>query len=479
MQLWGLLLVVGACHTAKSIPLDIAPTLIPQVPVVAKWNWSTIPTAFHGANKSGYYTSDTIATLATFHMVTVEKWYTPCASQGPTQGPPSCAVEEKIEGLLAKINAINPNTIGILYLNSMFDFQFYTLHGLLLEAEQRGMTSFLRDEHGEILSLCNDGDVYCNITTFDWTQPHVRDLWLETMTNATATGSVDGIFADHSAQEHIQIGAPTNGQKPNQLCNGVAHKGRQCYNFTAEFTASFNSWHTWMTNKSQDMLSKSTNGPVINGPHARYQTACTFDDIRETIAAGYVYIEVNKGFDPHSPGEDCIAAFLASVEEGIYLTHFSAIPYAFAEQSYPLGAPDGPAKEITPGSEVWHRTFASGTEVWFDNNKGKQNGTVKWGGGQPPPPAPPSPPAPQPQPPAQCGKLHHNTGIKGDDVDVQGAASVAECCAMCTANAKCTQWAWHDEQRPALCHMHSAAGEIDVKRGCYAGVMNRTAHISV
>lgn len=33
----------------------------------------------------------------------------------------------------------------------------------------------------EILSLCNDGDVYCNITTFDWTQPHVRELWLETM----------------------------------------------------------------------------------------------------------------------------------------------------------------------------------------------------------------------------------------------------------------------------------------------------------
>ena len=60
----------------------------------------------------------------------------------------------------------------------------------------------------------------CNITTFDWTKPHVRDLWLETVINATRTGSVDGVFADHSAQEHIQIGAATNGQHANQLCNG-------------------------------------------------------------------------------------------------------------------------------------------------------------------------------------------------------------------------------------------------------------------
>ena len=76
--------------------------------------------------------------------------------------------------------------------------------------------------------------------------------------------------ADHSAQEHIQIGAGTNGQGPNQLCNGVAGKGRTCFNFTASFTESFNSWHEYMTNKSQDMLSKTTGGPVICGPHASY-----------------------------------------------------------------------------------------------------------------------------------------------------------------------------------------------------------------
>jgi hypothetical protein len=88
------------------------------------------------------------------------------------------------------------------------------------------------------------------------------------VTNATATGLVDGIFADHSANEGSGIGAVNrDDQGPNQLCNG-AGAGRQCYNFTETFKTSFNSWHLWMTNYTQDLLSGTTGGPVIQGPLA-------------------------------------------------------------------------------------------------------------------------------------------------------------------------------------------------------------------
>ena len=50
----------------------------------------------------------------------------------------------------------------------MFDFSFYTAHQRMLELEAQGLQAFLRDEDGEVLSLCNDGDVYCGITTFNW-----------------------------------------------------------------------------------------------------------------------------------------------------------------------------------------------------------------------------------------------------------------------------------------------------------------------
>ena len=296
---------------------DIAPVIIPAHPK-PYFSWDFIPTAFHGANRTGVYTDDAIVKLARhqmvyctqtypmfpyckhtyssyplfatnssiantpinavfFHLakqVTIEKWYTPCASQGPIQGDPSCAVENKIETLLGRIKALNPNITGILYLNSMFDFAFYQLHGEMMKAEAAGQQSFLRDKTGTIIELCNDGNGYCNITTFDWTKPHVRDLWFEAITNATAIGAVDGIFADHSAQENIQIGAKTNGQRENQLCNGKGD-GRSCYNFTSDFAKSFNSWHLWATNKSQDLLSKTTGGPVICGWVDRHRHTMT------------------------------------------------------------------------------------------------------------------------------------------------------------------------------------------------------------
>jgi hypothetical protein len=84
-----LLVVVALADT------NIAPVLIPAHIPHPRWSWDTIPTAFHGANRTGYFSKEAVDALAKYHMVSMEKWYTPCASQGPKQGPPSCAVEEK------------------------------------------------------------------------------------------------------------------------------------------------------------------------------------------------------------------------------------------------------------------------------------------------------------------------------------------------------------------------------------------------
>jgi len=476
IMMMAVLLAFGACFGCArgQAAGGLAPVVIPQKPA-PYFSWDNIPTAFHGANKTGIYNDDAIRLLAQHQMVTIEKWYTPCASQGPTQGPPSCAVEARIEAALARVKAINPRVTGLLYLNSMLDFQFYTLHGKMEEAEARGQRSYLRDETGAVISLCNDGDVYCNITTFDWTQPHVRGLWLDTIANATKTGDVDGIFADHSAQEHIQIGAPTNGQKPNQLCNGVAGHGRTCYNFTPTFAASFNSWHTYMTNKSQDMLSKTTGGPVICGPEAMYGIdGCDFDMLRNAQKRLTVIEASGNRAGCARPTTDCLAAFLAAAENGTYLSCLAGAPTDWPERHYPLGQPDGPAREAVAGSGVWERRFASGTRVVWDNTK--RRGNVTWGGGQPPPPSPPppSPPPPPPGPlPPVCGRLLANTGVGNFDLGQKRTGTAAACCAWCAATPACKIWAWHTEQNNE-CHLHTAKGEINKHQGCYAGVLNRT-----
>ena len=128
-----LLLALGPCAAAQRL----APTLIAEQPTPF-FSWETIPTAFHGANKSGVFTDEAVALLARNQLVTIEKWYTECASQSPAMGPPSCDVEARIEHVLGRIKKIQPKLTGILYLNSMFDFAAYNLHGEMMKLEAAG-----------------------------------------------------------------------------------------------------------------------------------------------------------------------------------------------------------------------------------------------------------------------------------------------------------------------------------------------------
>ena len=53
------------------------------------------------------------------------------------------------------------------------------------------------------------------------------------------------------------------------------------------------------------------------------------------------------------------------------------------------------------------------------------------------------------------------------------------CCALCAANGKCTQWAFHSKaqgRNPAdTCHLHSASALRKAQPGTTSGVMNSTA----
>jgi len=386
----------------------IAPTIIPAHPKPF-WSWDYLPTSMHGADKNRLYNTSEVARIAKYQMYTAEKWYTPCGSDGPTQRGPSCAIETVTEGLYAQLKRLNPNITTILYWNSMFDFSFYTAHQRMLDLEAAGVHAFLRDENGEIMALCNDGNVYCNITTFNWAEPKVRELWIDTVENATLTGNVDGIFADHSGTwgNGINIGTYRNKQLPNQLCNG-AGEGRLCYNFTADFKASFNSWHDWATNYTQDMLAKTTGGPVIQGPYARMGAAdaCSFDSIINEQKNGFRVAERHLSLtvveaDPKNgrgegnsckPSESCIAAFLAAAEPYTYMHCMGNTgtqggggaddllgKTSFPEMDYKLGAPHG--KAVEGPKNTWVRKFGDDskpTVVTWDNEK--KTGTVEWAG---------------------------------------------------------------------------------------------------
>ena len=114
------------------------PTPVPHPAKPAPyWSWDTLPIAYHGANRSGLYTPEAEAQLARYSLVTLEKWYTPCGAQGPTQAGPECDVEDRMFGTFQRIKALNPNVTTIMYLNSNFDFAFYALHGRMMRARRQ------------------------------------------------------------------------------------------------------------------------------------------------------------------------------------------------------------------------------------------------------------------------------------------------------------------------------------------------------
>ena len=194
----------------------------------------------------------------------------------------------------------------------MFDFAWYHLNGLVLEREAAGERLLLRDKTDTLVKLCNDGNVYCNVTNFDWTRAAMRQLWMDTLKNASVMGTVDGVFADHGTS---QIGPASNPQ----LCNG---KGtlRKCWNFTADFANSFNIGHAWLLNATQQMLAVR-GGPVVDGPYSRWNIpACDFTTLREATQKGlegsgpYV-LEASRGGPTAGGDENCLAAFLCAMEK--------------------------------------------------------------------------------------------------------------------------------------------------------------------
>ena len=252
LPLIALAVMIGCAPGGDPIPPPVPNPRRPK----PFFSWETIPLAFHGANRSGLYNQETVKTLAKYQMVTIEKWYTPCGSQHPIQAGPECNVEKAMYGTFNAIKRINPNVTNIMYLNSMFDFSMYHLHGMALDLEARGTRVLLRDKHDELVVLCNDGNYFCNVTNFDWSLQAARNLWTDHVINATKVGGVDGIFADHASAMLRPADDPL-------LCNGSGDK-RRCYHFTAKHATAFNAGHAWLVNHTQDMLAP-LGGPVIDG----------------------------------------------------------------------------------------------------------------------------------------------------------------------------------------------------------------------
>lgn len=344
------------------------------------WSWDTLPVAYHGANHTGHFSESAYQQLSRYALVTIEKWYTVCANSEEARSGKdifTCQVEDKFFDAFRYLKALNPNLFAIMYLNTMFDFTAYRFHERIATRDANGLPGFLRDRHGTVVEMCNDDGVFCNIKTFDLSAGGVRQLWLDSVKNATIMGSVDGIFADHAGAN------PTTAHDPEaeyaHLCNGKGPK-RACWEFDIDFADTFRAGHMELLSRLQDMV------VAIE----RAVRGADFDVVRRLPGLGKSVIEVDAC--DAAADESQLAGFLCAVEKYTYLacyTHRSDLPTWYPAYDRPLGTPVGPAQELSAGGGMWVRNFSSSrgmTTAVYDSNK--KQGHIRWADDDAPPAAP-------------------------------------------------------------------------------------------
>jgi hypothetical protein len=379
-------------------------------------------------------------------QVTVEKFQGPCAAKS---NPPTdtCGQEKLIIDALRRVKEVDNSVCTIFYYNSILNFPQYDLSARFME---RNASLLLHDHGGKLITESGGGK--SGLTVFDFQQQAACDLWASECVNATATGFVDGCFADRAID--VQ-GFETNGQ------------------ITAAQRAAFDKGHWDMLARLQTTIGA---GPVIAN-HAYNLTgvgaamiefgkadAATVEDIRESAANGKVTQAHFKAIN-----DDTMATFLVAAGPNSFIGaggwSFSGdairnVANRWLPQYYEraLGEPLSDAVESVTGdgaNRTFTRRFGKGTNVTLTcpgaNADGGCTGTIDWADAPPTPPTPPTPvPPPPPQPTGSCPVVQTQCSWQHADIAQKAAGHWAECCALCRSTGGCTKWVFRTAAETGL-----------------------------
>jgi len=135
--------------------------------------------------------------LAKMRLVMVEKWeghcYDGCMYNASKDKPcyPSCNVEGDMLATLAAAKKLNPAVLGVMYINTLMAFPFYSLSGKFAEAD-----ALLIDMYtNKPVELTNDEGMQ-HVFVYDWGSEKARSLFVGFIKGLLDSGQADGIFSD-------------------------------------------------------------------------------------------------------------------------------------------------------------------------------------------------------------------------------------------------------------------------------------------
>jgi len=362
---------------------------------------ATLPVVYWGGSTLPRPPSN-IDMLSKLAYIVIEKWEGACwdaclknlTSAHPRPCEAACAEEDHQLATLRAVRAASKNSSSgpalVFYLNAMLDFNFLSLHQRYVDAD-----ALLRNTDGTLCHLTNDAGML-NVTVFDFAQDAGRALWVDTARNLTATGVVDGIYADQAqvfAEKNAKTGAWGLCKKSHNTCCTLTEAKAEAYN----------------AGKAQVLLQVAALlGPrgllcaggntstitslVIHPTHTATKPHNLAKNIRkalETVAYVHVVHDLPTGdqkADARPPSDitsicttNLVASFLLGVEPGAFL---GCNGWDAANMGRPLGLPLGPMQgcgggwDSGGGGQLLCRNFSSGTSVTW--NVSSESGIIHW-----------------------------------------------------------------------------------------------------
>ena len=177
--------------------------------ITPAFSWKTLPVAFHSSSSASQFSAAQVAELGRYAMVTIEKFQNIAAvapattlaaptyrslpgglyacQNGTELGRCGCCAEEQIVAAARAIKAANPAVVTIAYLNCQISYGWYAAARELAANEPWWLENGPGGHDGPA------GSTWKNVAL---DAPGAAAWWQRTAVNLTASGAIDGVFAD-------------------------------------------------------------------------------------------------------------------------------------------------------------------------------------------------------------------------------------------------------------------------------------------
>ena len=166
------------------------------------WSWDKLQTYVHCANFTGEWNDESLAIMAKQPFVVFEKYHK------VFEEPQFDQAEAKITESCRKVKALNPKTDCYIYTESDWARTEWSLGHWFdahpeseLQCPAPGDFIYTNDTlcmegEGALAKGCSGTLVHKHYHAYDFSNSAAREMWIQRVTNCTATGFVDGAFID-------------------------------------------------------------------------------------------------------------------------------------------------------------------------------------------------------------------------------------------------------------------------------------------